>query len=132
MFDSNLLFTNNGTVSATVDSAILDLSKTGVLGAWVKLAHTGVVGGAPASGAQMTATLQFSDSATFAGTPLNGPQLVVNQNTAGFRVSKLVQTEKRYARIRYTITGSSPSFTGVYAGVVSGPERDDVSGVNTY
>jgi hypothetical protein len=137
MWDSNLIFSNNKTISASGgehngNSAILDLQKTPATGIWVKIAHTGVVGGAPQSAAQLSAKVQFSDSATFLGTVEDGPDLVVNQNTAGFRVAKLCQSQRRYARVFYTMSGTTPSFTGIYAGVVSGPSRDDPAGVNTY
>jgi len=133
MRDTNLIFNSNATVSTGTYSAILDIGKWAVKGVWVEILQddSGVVGGAPQTGAQITATMQYSDSATFAGQADIGPQLVTAQNTAGFRVSKLCQSKRRYARVQYSTTGTSPCFTGIYAHITSGPQRDDAPGVNT-
>ena len=131
MRDDNLIFNSNTTISESTYSAILNTGKWPVKGVWVEIIHTGVVGGAPATGAQITANVEYSDSATFAGNAVQGPDLVVQQNTAAFRRAKLCQSQLRYARVRYTVTGTSPSFTGIYAHVTSGPARDDGAGVNT-
>lgn len=131
MRDTNLVFTSNATISAGTYSSILDVGEWSPKGVWVEIMHTGVVGGSPQAGAQLTATVEYSDSATFATVDDVGPRLVDKQNAAGFRVAKLCQSKRRYARIQYTITGTSPCFTGIYAHIASGPQRDDVSGVNT-
>jgi|SRR3990167_3554145 len=131
MLDSQLLFTSNGEVSAGTYSSILDIGKWAAKGVWVEIVHTGVVGGSPQTGAQLTATIEYSDSATFATVDDVGPRLVGAQNTALFRVSKLCQSKRRYARLQYSVTGTSPCFTGIYAHITSGPQRDDVAGVNS-
>lgn len=131
MRDNSLIFTSNATISAGTYSSILDVGKWAKEGVWVEILHTGVVGGAPQTGAQLTATVEYSDSATFATVDDVGPQLVRQQNTAGFRVGKLCQSKRRYARIQYSVFGTSPCFTGIYAHIASGPQRDDVSGVNS-
>lgn len=132
MRDSNLYFTNNGTISASTYSSILDISRWPAKGVWVELAITGGSGAATAP--QLTATVQYSDSSTFATTPELGPTLCKEQGaitTAGFRAAKLCQSKRRYARIQYSVFGTSPCFTGVYAHVTTGPQRDDVGNVNT-
>lgn len=133
MRDTNLIFNDNASVSTGTYSKILDIGKWAVKGVWVEILQddSGVVGGAPATGSQITATMEYSDSATFAGIPSVGPQLVNKQNAAGFRMSRLCQSKRRYARIQYTTTGTSPCFTGIYAHITSGPQRDDGPGVNT-
>jgi len=133
MRDTNLIFNSNASVSTGSASAILDIGKWAVKGVWVEILQddSGVVGGAPQTAAQLTATMQYSDSATFAGQASIGPQLVTAQNTAGFRMSRLCQSKRRYARISYTTTGTSPCFTGIYAHITSGANRDDGPGVNT-
>jgi len=133
MRDTNLIFNSNATISANGPSAILDMGKWASKGVWVTLAHYGVVGGAPATAAELTAYLEYSDSATFAGqNAARGPDIVRGQNTAGFTRSVLCQSRRRYARIQYVVAGTTPSFTGIYAHVTSGPQRDDTAGVNTY
>lgn len=131
MRDTNLIFNSNATIATNTYSAIVSTGKWPVKGVWVEIIHTGVVGGAPATAAQLTANVEYSDSATFAGNAEQGPDLVVQQNTTLFRRAKLCQSQRAYARIRYTVSGTTPSFTGIYAHVASGPQRDDGAGVNT-
>lgn len=132
MRDTNLVFTANGVISAGTYSAILDISRFAAKGMWIELAITGGSGAATAP--ELTAQVQYSDSATFATTPELGPTLCKNQGaitTAGFRAAKLCQSKRRYARIQYSVFGTSPCYTGVYAHITTGPQRDDVSNVNT-
>lgn len=131
MRDTNMVFSSNATISAGTYSSILDISRWAAKGMWVEIMGTG---SGAATAPELTATMQYSDSATFATTPELGPTLVKNQGaitTAGFRAAKLCQSKRRYARIQYSVFGTSPCFTGVYAHIATGPQRDDVSNVNT-
>lgn len=128
MRDNTLKFNDNVTISASTKSAIVDLGKTGAKGVWVEIVHVGVIGG---TASQITAQIQYSDSATMAGEANEfGPDLVRKNSTTGFNRAVLCQTRRRYAQIVYTVTGTTPSFTGIYAHV-GGPQRDDPAGVNT-
>lgn len=126
--DNKLVFNSNATIGASSYSAIVAWNRTADTGVWVEIVHTGAITG---TGPQLTAQLQYSDSATFAGIADLGPTIVIQNGTAGFKRAVLCQTRKAYARIAYTVTGTLPSFSGIYAHVVSGPQRDDVPGVNT-
>jgi len=130
--DNNLIFNSNATIGASSVSAIVSLQRTPDTGVWVEIVHTGSIFGNPASGSQMTAQVLYSDNSNFSGIADFGPSLVVQQGSAGFKRAVLCQTRKKYARIAYTLTGTTPSFTGIYAHVVSGPQRDDVPSTNTY
>src|SRR3990167_2983002 len=77
MRDNNLRFSDNATISAGTYSSILDISKWAGKGVWVELVITGGSGAATAP--QLTATVQYSDSATFATTDELGPTLVKEQ-----------------------------------------------------
>lgn len=123
MFDSNLLFSNAVTLTATGNSTILDISKWPSGGAWVELAVVGTVSGTTPT---LDAKVQYSDSPTFASGISDGPDF--NQITVTDRRQALLcQSKKRYARIAYTVGGTTPSFGGVTAGIVSGPNRDDTA-----
>lgn len=126
--DNNLVFNSNIQLGASALSAIVAWNRTPDTGVWVEVSHTGTVTG---TGPELTAQIEYSDSATFAGISDLGPTIIRQASTAGFKRAVLCQSRKAYARIRWTITGTSPSFTGLYASVVSGPQRDDVPGVNT-
>lgn len=125
MRDQNLRFNTNAQVIASTHSDIVDVGKSGALGLWVELA---CIGGSSGTAQELLARVQYSDSATFASGIEDGPDLVIQQGNPGFRVAKLCQSYRRYWRVQYALSGTSPSFTGLYAGIVTGPQRDNVSG----
>lgn len=123
-FDNNLLFSNNGTLTATGNSSIVDVGKWPADGAWVELVVTGAVSGTTPT---LDAQIRYSDASDFSSGVENGPTWP--QVTAtGFTRALLCQSKRRYARITYTVGGTTPSFGGVTAGIVSGPQNTDVSG----
>lgn len=125
MFDANLLFTNNLAISATGNSSILDISKWPAQGAWVELTVTGAITGTTPT---LDAKVQYSDSGTFASGISDGPDFnQIIPATANKRQALLCQSKKKFARIAYTVGGTTPVFNGVTAGVVSGPNRDDTA-----
>lgn len=128
MRDNNLIFNSNATITANGLSAIVTLNKSPDTGVWVEV----VANASSGTAQELSGQVLFSDSATFAGNPDQGPSVVWKDNTAPpFRKAVLCQTRRAYARIAWTVGGTSPSFTGVYAHVESGPERNDVPGVNS-
>lgn len=128
MRDNNLIFNSNATITAAVSSAIVTVSKSPDTGFWVEV----VANASSGTAQELNAQVIYSDSATFAGNPDQGPSVVWKDNsTPPFRKAVLCQTRRAYARILWTVGGTSPSFAGVYAHVDSGPERNDVPGVNT-
>lgn len=129
MRDTNLVFNSNATITANTQSNILDISKWPNGGAWVEVSQT--AGGISGTAPQLSAQVEYSDSATFATGVESGPEIIAKATAANFVMAKLCQSQRRYARVKYTVFGTSPSFTGVYAGVVSGPQRDAAPGVNT-
>ena len=119
MRDTNLLFSDNVTITANGASTVLDIQKWPAKGAWVKLHVTGAV-----TGTSQTLDAQVQYCNTTNGTFIDGPAFT--QVTAtGARGARLCQSRLRYAKINYIVGGTSPSFAGVYAQVVAGPERDD-------
>lgn len=128
MRDNNLIFNSNATITANGLSAIVALNKAPDTGVWVEV----VANASSGTAQELSGQLLYSDSATFAGNPDQGPSVVWKDNTAPpFRKAVLVQTRRAYARIAWTVGGTSPSFTGVYAHVESGAERNDAPGVNS-
>lgn len=120
MLDTNLLFSNNVNLSATGFSSILDLRKTPGDGVEVEIANVGTVTGTTPT---LDAVVQHSDSPTFASGIVNGPAFPQVTTTAQRNIVR-TQSKKRYARISYTLTGTTPVFNGVTAGIVSGGQRD--------
>lgn len=130
MRDTNLIFNSNATITANTQSAIMDTSKWPNGGAWVEISQVaGVVQG---TAPLLSAQVEYSDSASFAPPIEAGPEIVAKQATAGFVAAKLCQSQRRYARVKYTVFGTSPTFTGIYAALVSGPQRDAGPGVNSF
>lgn len=121
MRDTNLVFSENVTLTATGNSSIVDVGKSPVEGFWVQLAVTGTVSGTSPT---LVAKVQYSDASDFSSGVEDGPAWPT-VNATGYRRALLCQTKRRYARVNYTVGGTSPSFGGVYAHVASGPNRDD-------
>lgn len=130
MRDTNLIYSSNKTISgAGTYSSILDDGGQRAHGVWVEFVLSGVVGGAPQSGSLLRATLEYSDSSTFASGIEKGPAVDIDSTFT--RRAVLSQSKRRYSRVQYSTFGSSPCFTGIYAHIASGPQVDDVAGVNT-
>lgn len=121
MRDANLQFSDAATITANGNSSILQVSKSGVKGFWVELVINGTVSGTTPT---LDAKIQYSDSPTFASGVEDGPAWP-QQTVTGLRRALLCQTKRAYARINYVVSGTTPSFGGVSAHVVSGPQRDD-------
>jgi len=124
MHDSNLLFSNNQTISSTNTrgTTVLDISTFPVGGAWIEIAYTAAAGTAP----QLQAQILYSDDA-LAGAVEEGPQTVIMTATGGDRKFVLAHSRRRYAAINYLVSGTDPTFSNVTAGVVSGPQREGAS-----
>jgi len=129
MRDTNLVYTSNKTISAGTYSGILDDGGQRAHGVFVEFVLTGLVGGSPQTGSLLRARLEYSDSATFASGIEKGAEVDITSTFT--RLAILSQSKRRYSRVQYSTFGSSPCFTGIYAHIVSGPQRDDVPGANT-
>jgi hypothetical protein len=128
MRDNNLIFNSNATISGSASSAIVAINKAPDTGFWIEV----VANASSGTAQELNAQVIYSDSSSFAGVADFGPSVVwKDSSTPPFRKAVLCQTRKAYARILWTVGGTSPSFAGVYAHVDSGPERNDVPGVNT-
>ncbi len=114
MFDANLLFHNTAALTATGNSSALDVKKTPANGVNVSIVVTAVSGTSPTADfvvQESDDNSTWNDLVTFA------------QITTTGRWSRLVQSKKRYLRLKRTIGGTTPSFT-VTAGIKSGVQRD--------
>ncbi len=121
MFDANLMFSSAQDISADGNSTnILDVGSSSAKGHWVEVAILGAVTGTTPT---MVATVQASDSATFASGVRNLAS-TMTFNASGQRDAVLVQHAERYLRISYDVSGTTPVFNDVTAGIVSGPQRD--------
>lgn len=119
MFDYNLLFTHSSgaavAVTTTGNSTALAVEKTPASGVDVEIVITAVSGtGTPT----MTPVLYESDDDSTYYALATWKDI-----TATGRYTRRAQSKRKYLRLTYTLTGTSPSFTTL-AGIVSGPQRD--------
>lgn len=132
MLDANQLFSNGQNLSgagATASTNILDLGKTPADGIEVQLTvPTAPTGTTPT----LDAVLQFSSSATFASDVVNGPAIAQLSGTAAAQVGRYYfngkgKNKRRYARVNYTLGGTTPAYSGVICGIVPAGARDTVA-----
>lgn len=120
MWDNNLLFSSAQVVTATGFSTnALLFAKSKADGIWVELAVSAVSGTTPTL--DVTAYTKDVDSAWATTDRTAG--LSQAQITAAGRYLFRVQTKNQYVKLRYVVSGTTPSFT-ITAGVVSGPQQD--------
>jgi hypothetical protein len=124
MHDANLLFSDNQqiTTNNTRSSTILDISTWPIGGLWVEIAYTAATGTAP----ELRAEVLFSDEA-LVGDAEQGPRTSTMNATGGARVFVNAHSRRRYAVINYLVAGTSPVFSNVTAGVVTGPQRESAA-----
>ena len=113
-FDASLLFHDAAALTATGNSAALDVKKTPVDGVTVEIAVTAASGTTPT----LDVTIQESNDNSTWRNVTTFPQI-----TGTGRFFRRVSSGFRYLRLARTVGGTTPSFT-VTAGVVSGAQRD--------
>jgi hypothetical protein len=114
MLDTNLLFKDAVALTASGQSSGVEIDKSGARGVWVQIIVTAVSGTTPTADfviQESDDNSTYNDLVTFA------------QMTTTGRASRLVQSKKKYLRLKYTLGGTTPSFTTT-AGIVTGPQRD--------
>jgi len=117
MLDTNLLFHNAAALTASGNSAGLDIKKTGADGVEVEIAVTALAGST--TGLTMDFIVQESDNDSTYNNVTTFPQL----STTG-RTIRRAKSKKRYLRLnRVAGAATGLSFT-VTAGIVSGGQRD--------
>lgn len=121
--DNSLLFSDDVNLTVTVDSSIIAISKTPAGGVWIGLYATQLATGTSPT---LDAKVQYSDSSSFASGVEDGPAFEqLDETNTPYRRHLLVQSKRGFARIAYTLTGTSPVFNNVTSGIASGPLRDD-------
>lgn len=118
MFDTNLLFTSAAAVTTSGYSSSVAINKTPSDGVWLEIAVTATTGTSQTLDAEV-----YESTDTTASTSADQKIATFPQITAAGRYFRHVQSKKAYLFMRYTIAGTSPSFT-VTAGVVTGPLPD--------
>jgi hypothetical protein len=120
MFDTNLLFHNAAALTTSGNSASLDIRKTAAEGAVVEIAVTALAGST--TGRTIDFIVQESDDDSAYNNNTTFAQL-----SATGRVTRRVQSKKRYLRLNRVVgTGTGASFT-VTAGIVSGNIKDQTA-----